>query len=97
MAVFPMPREYEIVQRASRDWNEPGPYSALRLGGTIANDVAADLDLAVPPRCRVQLSVLVPDALPRIEASPTGDLGELLTQPWPKGSFEEYAIARGFL
>ncbi len=46
---------------------------------------------------KVQVHVPDPETPPRIQAPADGDLAVLLTKPWSKVAFEEYAVARGFL
>jgi len=86
--------DYDQVWKA---WDDAELYPTLRFTGVIANDVGADLDLPIAKSSKVQVHVPDPDSPPRIEPPTGGELGELLTKTWPKGAFEEYAVARGFL
>lgn len=86
--------DYDQVSKA---WDDPEQYRTLRFVGVVANDVGADLDLPVSPGSKVQLHVPDTGSVPRIEAPATGELADLLSRRWSKASFEEYAIARGFL
>jgi hypothetical protein len=86
--------DYDHIRKV---WDDPEQYPALRFSGVVANDVVTNLDLPVPRGTRVQLHVTNPDAPPAVEAPATGELADLLSKTWPKGEFEAYAVARGFL
>lgn len=84
-------------ERCRTAWDDPQLYAQLRFSGTLANDVEADLELAAPIGAEVVVEVPDPEAVPRIGAASPGPLSALLTRPWPKLTFEAYAVSRGFL
>jgi len=78
-------------------WNDPDEYPKLHFSGSIANEVATDLDLPIAWGARVELHVTDADQAPRIAASTDRELSSVLSTTWSQASFEQYAVSRGFL
>ena len=89
--------EKSVFDQVAGAWDDPEAYPHLRFSGVVANDVAADLDLPLTMGTRVQLHVPDAAAPPKVEVPASGGLADLLSKPWPRAEFEEYAVARGFL
>lgn len=87
-------RDYEKIVAA---WDDPVRYPKLEFSGSVANDVLHDLALPVPSGVMVELAVPDPDTPPQVSASRDEGVAKLLVQNWPRGEFERYAVARGFL
>lgn len=83
--------------RIAKVWDDPSHYPSLRFTGLVANDVHANLDIPVPPGSEIQLHVRDVNSPPMVEGPASGPLRDLLSRKWPKDSFEQYAVARGFL
>jgi hypothetical protein len=67
----------------------------LRFTGKLANDIHADLALPVPRDLEVEVRPTAANEPPRICA--TRQLTSLLSSPWPRDRFQEYALEHGFL
>lgn len=89
--------EASVYEQILTSWDDADSYPTLRFTGKIANDVSAELELPVALGTTVSLHVPEPGSLPSVEAPASGEIAELLTKPWSKAAFEEYAVARGFL
>lgn len=86
--------DYDAVVAA---WDEPETYTTLRFVGRVSNDVRAALGLAVSLGDEVMVHVPDADAPPFVESSPVERVAHVLTTPWAKAAFEDFAVARGFL
>jgi hypothetical protein len=87
--------DFEHVYSA---WDDAAAYPTLRFTGSLANDVATDLGLPLPPGTMLRLHVRAPDEPPQVAGlAPTGELPPALTETWSRAAFEELAVARGLL
>lgn len=71
-------------------WEDHAAYAKVRCWGTAANDLAK-LELPLRLGARLELHVPEPDAPPQIAAP------AVMSKPWPRAEFEQFAVPRGFL
>ncbi len=84
-------------KRIRAAWDDPEAYATLQFGGRVANDLVSDLGLAVPLGTAVQVRVEDAATAPLVKGPRRGALGRLLTRPWSRRAFEEFAVGRGYL
>lgn len=77
-------------------WDKPDEWALLQCTGTLANS-GASLDLPIPLGSLVSVHGPNPDHPPYVGSSSDAQLSKLLSQTWPRESFEDYAINRGML